>query len=845
MVGSTVSHYRILSVAGRGGMGEVYAAVDETLGRRVALKAIRADRRLAPEARARFLREAQILSRLDHPHICRIYDYIAGEESDFLVLELVTGQSLRLAMRDGLSRADRLRIAEQITSVLVAAHGDGIVHRDLKPENVMIDAQGSVKVLDFGLAFSGTGAQAGAGAAVDPSVLPPDAETFADVQSAEGSWPLPSGSQPALTVAGQVLGTVMYMSPEQAAGDPATPASDMFALGLILRELFAGAPAYARDLPPADLMRAVAAGRTGPVRTADADLTRLIERLESTVAARRPTAIETAERLRWIRDKPRRRLRRVAIAAVLLLAVLAAAKYTIDLRRERSVAVTAREEADRRRGQAEDLISFMLGDLRARLEPVGRLDLLDAVGRQASTYFAAVPESVLSNEELFRRSQALRQIGEVRTAQGSLAAAHDAFEGALRLSKDLTSRDPGNGRWQMGLAATYFWLGSVEFYRGNYDAAREPLERYLETSRLLVRQEPGNAEYRLELAYAHSNLGSLQEATGHLEEALVSFRATLAIKAALAEADPSNTDAQIELGHTHNAIGAVLEKAGDLSGAANAYRADRTIKAQVVARDPANALWRNHLVVSHILLGGALDGLGELSNARVELEAARRLADELVAQDPQNTDWRRGAATARRQLAQVLVAQGHARAALGPVEEAHRMLSALASRDTANADWARQLALAARVRGIALLASGRPREAVVSAREAVSRLERLRDESPRDRRSVAELSETHVWLGRMHAAARDRAAATAAWQRAIAVVQETVDRSFGADVAGPYARALIHLGDRPQAEAVAEALLRRGFVHREVLTVCREARLVACRSTSGTSLDGRAHPPGV
>jgi serine/threonine protein kinase len=89
------------------------------------------------------VREAQILSRLDHPHICRIYDYLTGDDADDLVLELIVGRSLRVAMLDGLGRPERLRIAEQITSVLVAAHGDGIVHRDLKPENVMIDVQGA------------------------------------------------------------------------------------------------------------------------------------------------------------------------------------------------------------------------------------------------------------------------------------------------------------------------------------------------------------------------------------------------------------------------------------------------------------------------------------------------------------------------------------------------------------------------------------------------------------------------------------------------------------------------------------------------------------------------------
>src|SRR5262245_39505863 len=114
-------------------MGEVYAGLDETLERRVALKAIRADHRPSAHSKARFLREARILSQLDHPNVCRVYDYIEEQQGDWLVLELVDGRSLREAIRAGLERGLRMRIAEQIASVLVAAHAAGVVHRDLKP----------------------------------------------------------------------------------------------------------------------------------------------------------------------------------------------------------------------------------------------------------------------------------------------------------------------------------------------------------------------------------------------------------------------------------------------------------------------------------------------------------------------------------------------------------------------------------------------------------------------------------------------------------------------------------------------------------------------------------------
>ncbi len=152
--GTRIAQFEVGERIGRGGMGEVYAGVDTVLRRKVALKAIRRDHRMSETARRRFLREARMLSSLDHPNICRIHDYLRGEEEDILVLELIEGQSLRKAVAEGLSRAEALSIAEQVADALAAAHSEGVVHRDLKPSNVMLSADGTAKILDFGLARS-------------------------------------------------------------------------------------------------------------------------------------------------------------------------------------------------------------------------------------------------------------------------------------------------------------------------------------------------------------------------------------------------------------------------------------------------------------------------------------------------------------------------------------------------------------------------------------------------------------------------------------------------------------------------------------------------------------------
>ena len=215
MIGETVSHYKIVGTLGRGGMGVVYLAEDTHLARRVAIKFSSAPRENEPY-RARFLREARAASALNHPHIARIYDY--GESADgqpFLVMELVAGEDLaHLLQRGGMSVLQAVRIADEVAEALGEAHRSGIIHRDIKPSNIVINEQGQVKVLDFGLAKLYH----------DPTPTSEDSSTVAT----------------SATVEGVVLGTPAYMSPEQAREAPLAPRSDLFALGAVLYECLAG-----------------------------------------------------------------------------------------------------------------------------------------------------------------------------------------------------------------------------------------------------------------------------------------------------------------------------------------------------------------------------------------------------------------------------------------------------------------------------------------------------------------------------------------------------------------------------------------------------------------------------
>lgn len=261
MIGRLFGHYRILSHLGTGGMGEVYLAQDEKLGRKVAIKLLPVEFADSPERLRRFEREAKAASATDHPNIVTVHEIGEQDGIHYISEEFVEGETLRsLIERGPVPVFDALNIAHQIANALAAAHSAGIVHRDIKPENVMLRPDGFVKVLDFGLA----------------GMTQPETVSGIDSKIA---------TMPANTAPGMILGTVNYMSPEQTRGQKLDARSDLWSLGVVLYEMLTGQrPFHGESMP--DIFVAILERQPMPLTESMADPPAQLEQILNKLLAK-------------------------------------------------------------------------------------------------------------------------------------------------------------------------------------------------------------------------------------------------------------------------------------------------------------------------------------------------------------------------------------------------------------------------------------------------------------------------------------------------------------------------------------------------------------------------------
>ena len=546
--GTTIRDIRIIEPLGEGGMGETWLGVQESIGREVAVKVIRADRRLDAAAKTRFLREARILGQLEHPNICRIYDFVETDEADLIVLELIRGRGLRELLAEPLDDEARLRIAFQIIAALEAAHAISVVHRDLKPDNIMVADDGTVKVLDFGLARR---------------AVPPDAA--AAKRSSDGVGEDDGAADTSeVTRLGEVVGTPRYLSPEQARGDQLTAASDMFVFGLLLRELWTGRPPFSDELNVRGLVKKAMLGEIEPVTGLDPAVASLIGDLCAVEPGDRPSAAVAQKRLQWISEVPRRAARRrVRVAGIAVLAV-AATVSTIGFFQARSSqrrTETARAEAEAVNGFLRSMLASAAPEERGIDTKVS--EVLDAAAARVEVDFADHPLS---------RAAVHTTLGETYLALGAWEASRDQLEQAAAIrSAELGDNHPATLRSEIQVA-----VATIE--EGDQAEAEVALTGLYEHCRRVLGDDDEIT------ASAAANLAIVLQKLGRYDEAEPLVRRDLAWKREhLGEEDDRTLDARLTLAN-------LLSRLGRADEADEAYRDLIAIRTRTLGPDHPDTL---------------------------------------------------------------------------------------------------------------------------------------------------------------------------------------------------------------------------------------------------------------
>lgn len=811
--GQQVGAYTLQREIGQGGMGTVWLArrTDGRYQGEVAIKFLRAGIFGHGDA-GRFQREGSILARLSHPHIARLLD--AGVNPDgaqpYLVLEYIDGEPIdAYCLRLALSTTARLTLFLDVLAAVAHAHTRLILHRDLKPSNILVTAGGEVKLLDFGIAkllddASGTGM---------PTEL--------------------------TALAGNAF-TPQFAAPEQLQGGEVTTATDVYALGVLLYMLLSGAhPTVAPTEAPLDRMRAVI--ETEPKRLSDAALRRggpqakwsqasrklsgelrgdldtiLSKALKKAPGERYANAAALADDLRRflahepIAARPDTRLYRVAkFARRNRASVATAAVALVALGVGTGVALWQAREAGRQRVQAEGLIEFMLTDLRTKLQPVGRLDALDAVGEKALSYYAAQDLASLDADSLGRRAHALHMIGELAELRNKRDEAQRDFDQAAAATAEMLRRHPDDPNRIYDHSQSEYWVGYMQRNRGSLHEAEATFQRYRSLAARASAMAPDNLTWRFEKAAAAQALGVVMLDLGRPADALAVFEDAVPDMVDVARKRPA--DYAIEAAHS---VGWVVRAQEDLGRYRDVMDTDKR-KMEMALLAPGGANNREVQLMQALTqseMARMQMNLGQFAEAEAGFVTAMEQMRRLTEFDPNNAEWQLDLVSERISLCRLALARADvaaARALLADIEPGLKQLMAAA---TPRHDVRIGLSgSAAALRALTARTPGEQQRALAGLAAYLEDIQRYESEgNVLTAREVASIGEVEISYGDLLAATGRQAEARAAWSDVLRRLQPDAARRRP-ETMSALGLAAVRLGDIQAARAAADTVKATSF----------------------------------
>ncbi|HWW61511.1 MAG TPA: hypothetical protein VN181_09100, partial [Thermoanaerobaculia bacterium] len=553
-----------------------------------------------------------------------------------------------------------------------------------------------------------------------------------------------------------------------------------------------------------EMLRQATRGESLPMTGQPRDVSALVAHLLDREPANRPSAAEALATVRRILDAPTRRIRIAAATMAILLVIAGATKYALDVSK-------ARDEARRERRQAEQLVGFMVGDLRQKLEAVGRLDVLDAAATRALDYYSSLRPDELTGEDLDHNARALEQLGQVRDREGKLPQAIQLFRQSERFAGAAVQRDPARDEWQLTLSNAHFRLGDAFRRQRNVPEMLRSFGAYYRISQQLAHRHPGDARYQAELSYGHGNLGAAYQAAGDVPRALAEYRIACDLDRERLRRAPSDEQWQADLANSLNRLGTVLMSRGDFAGARRAFEENLQLRRQLAQAAPNDARRQQRLATALAYAGTLQQASGDAPRALALFREEAALTAALARRDPANAEARRN-----RDVAQLrLIALLPANEALPLAEAAVRDLRAVVRAD-ARAVWRTDLA-GALVRLASIRSELHDRAATRAASvEALAVAEPLVRERPRDVACIRMLCNALMIAAKLDEEEGRLPLATERRTRAAELANAALDDPL---LAAARVRALFALGRRAEAMPAARRLLGSGYAEEEFVAL--------------------------